>query len=199
MQLEKIQELNLATIEVKGKPYVEVKERVRAFRQLFPNGDIRTRVTVENGTCLCTADIYDTENGDTVHLSSGSAFEVKGEGMINKTSFVENCETSAVGRALGFLGIGIDTGICSADELSNKSEEAAAEQRYEEEGKEIIEEKYVKALRTKLANGHITEESVCKLFSIEKIEELNYKQFRYINDNFAKMVEAVKNGNDSKA
>jgi hypothetical protein len=56
------------------------------------------------------------------------AQEDKAASMINKTSYVENCETSAVGRALGFLGIGIETSIATADEVSmavNKQQYAA--------------------------------------------------------------------------
>ena len=51
--------------------------------------------------------------------STGYAYEKEGSTFINKTSFIENAETSAVGRALGFLGIGIDAAIASADEVQN--------------------------------------------------------------------------------
>ena len=51
-------------------------------------------------------------------LSTGLAQEDRSSSMINKTSFVENCETSAVGRALGFLGIGIESSIATAEEVS---------------------------------------------------------------------------------
>jgi hypothetical protein len=44
---------------------------------------------------------------------------VQGSSNINKTSYVENCETSAIGRALAMLGIGIDTSIASANEVSD--------------------------------------------------------------------------------
>ena len=50
---------------------------------------------------------------------------VKSSSNINKTSYVENCETSAVGRALAILGIGIDTSIASANEV----EDAIAQQQ----------------------------------------------------------------------
>jgi|TARA_R110002050_G_scaffold300479_1_gene470096 hypothetical protein len=56
-------------------------------------------------------------NKDGNVVSSGYAQEEKATGFVNETSFVENCETSAVGRALGFLGIGIKDSIASADEL----------------------------------------------------------------------------------
>jgi hypothetical protein len=54
---------------------------------------------------------------------------VQGSSNINKTSYVENCETSAIGRALAMLGIGIDTSIASANEVSDaiaKQEEDSA-------------------------------------------------------------------------
>ena len=50
-------------------------------------------------------------------IAQGMAQEDKSSSRINQTSFVENCETSAVGRALGFLGIGIETSIATADEV----------------------------------------------------------------------------------
>ena len=56
-------------------------------------------------------------NKDGNVVSTGYAQEEKATGFVNETSFVENCETSAVGRALGFLGIGIKDSIASADEL----------------------------------------------------------------------------------
>lgn len=183
-------------IDFKGNNYAEVKERVKAFRKIFPLGRIETSIIEKNENSVTIKATVKDDEGNII--ATGHASETKGDGYINKTSHLENCETSAVGRALGFFGLGIESAICSIDELRNKSEEAEAEKRYEEEGKEIIEEKYVKALRTKLANGHVEEAEVCKLFEIKSIEELNYKQFRYINDNFAKMVEAVKNGNKSE-
>ena len=57
------------------------------------------------------------ENGSI--LGTGTAYEKEGSSFINKTSYIENCETSAVGRALGFAGFGIDTSIASAEEVMN--------------------------------------------------------------------------------
>ena len=52
-------------------------------------------------------------------LATGHASEKDGSSFINKTSALENAETSAVGRALGILGIGIDSSIASAEEVGN--------------------------------------------------------------------------------
>ena len=116
---DKIKDVNkdLSKTPIKGKDYIEVNQRVKAFRQLIPNGRIDTNIIrLENGICTIKAEVYD-ENGNM--LASGIAEEKESSSFINKTSYVENCETSAVGRALGFLGIGIDTSICTAEELKN--------------------------------------------------------------------------------
>ena len=124
MNYQDIQTANaeIKTINLKGKEYASVAERVTAFRKLFPfNGYITTEIIDHDGTTvLMKAEAgYRTEDGMHIILGTGYAQEVKGKGMVNSTSYIENCETSAVGRALGFLGLGISGGICSAEEFSN--------------------------------------------------------------------------------
>lgn len=108
-------------IDLKGKSYAMVPERVNAFRKLFPEGFIRTDVVFNDGTTVMmksTVGYY--ENGQEKILSTGLAQEMRGRGMVNSTSHIENCETSAVGRALGMMGLGLNGGgICSAEELAN--------------------------------------------------------------------------------
>lgn len=102
---------------VKGKSYAEVHERVKAFRSIVPNGCIETELlSVEKGVCIIKA-IVRNEEGQI--LGTGIAYEKEGSSFINDTSYIENCETSAVGRALAFLGLGIDASIASALEVQN--------------------------------------------------------------------------------
>lgn len=115
---EDIQKANkkLDTIPVKGKDYVQVNERVKAFRSVCPGGVIETEmVYYEGGRVIFKATVKDQD--DRI-LATGYAEEKEGSTMINKTSFIENCETSAVGRALGFAGIGIDGSMASAEEVA---------------------------------------------------------------------------------
>lgn len=106
----------LETVPVKGKDYVQVNERVKAFRSVCPNGVIETEmVYYEGGRVMFKATVKDQD--DRI-LATGYAEEKEGSTMINKTSFIENCETSAVGRALGFAGIGIDASMASAEEVA---------------------------------------------------------------------------------
>ena len=122
---EQIQKANegLTGIDFKGKNYVMVDQRVKAFRMLFPEGFIRTHmVSIEDGVCVMKAEVgcYIDNCHSELILSTGWAYEKESSSYINKTSYIENCETSAVGRALGFLGLGIEGGaICSAEELAN--------------------------------------------------------------------------------
>lgn len=120
---EQIEEANksLSTMDIKGKDYVVVPQRVKAFRKIYPQGFILTDIlSHENGIVVMQtkAGYYD-ENRNPVVLGSGMAFEKADSSYINKTSYIENCETSSVGRALGFMGFGIDAAICSAEELVN--------------------------------------------------------------------------------
>lgn len=118
MTYEDIKKANqqLDTIPVKGKDYVQVNERVKAFRSVCPGGVIETEmVYYEGGRVMFKATVKDQD--DRI-LATGYAEEKEGSTMINKTSFIENCETSAVGRALGFAGIGIDGSMASAEEVA---------------------------------------------------------------------------------
>ena len=106
----------LETVPVKGKDYVQVNERVKAFRSVCPGGVIETEmVYYTGGRVMFKATVKDQD--DRI-LATGYAEEKEGSTMINKTSFIENCETSAVGRALGFAGIGIDGSMASAEEVA---------------------------------------------------------------------------------
>lgn len=107
----------IKTTDVKGKDYAEVNQRIKAFRSVCPGGAIVTEMlSNENGVCVFRASVYDEESHI---LGTGTAYEKESSSFINKTSYIENCETSAVGRALGMCGFGIDTSIASSEEVQN--------------------------------------------------------------------------------
>lgn len=110
----------IRTTNIKGKEYAEVNQRVKAFRTLYPEGFITTEILCrEGGLCIIRATVGHYTDGKSVILATGTAYEKEGSSQINRTSYIENCETSAVGRALGMAGFGIDTSIASADEMNN--------------------------------------------------------------------------------
>lgn len=108
----------MKTINIKGKEYVTVNERLKEFRNTFKDYSLVSEI-IELGADYCTmkATIIDDKG---VVRATGFAREVIAKSPINKFAFVENCETSAMGRALGNFGIGIDEAVCTADELLMK-------------------------------------------------------------------------------
>ncbi len=106
----------LKSINIKGKEYVEVNERLKYFRNNYPEHSLITEIvqcTEEH--CVMKAIIA---HGGSV-IATGHAHETKSASFINKTSYVECCETSAWGRALANFGIGIDASVASAQEVVN--------------------------------------------------------------------------------
>lgn len=108
---------SIRTTDIKGKDYAEVNQRIKAFRMVYPNGSITTEIIgLDNGIVTMKAVVAD-ELGTL--LGTGHAQEKEDSSFINKTSYIENCETSAVGRALGMCGFGIDTSVASYEEVAN--------------------------------------------------------------------------------
>jgi len=169
----------LRTTNIKGKDYVEVNERVKAFKRLFPEGFIRTDlISNENGVCVFKAYIGD---GDKI-LATGHAYEKEGSTFINQTSYIENCETSAVGRALGFLGIGIDTSIASAEEV----ETAIANQ-------ELMQlENPITDIQAQSIKQIIENHNIAKDIVVTILEKYDYKKIRDIKRiDYKKIVEEI--------
>lgn len=124
---EKLKELNenIKKIEVKGKLYACVPARVAAFREMCPEGSITTEILhLEDGVVTMMTTVKD-EAGNI--LATGLAQEKEGSSQVNRTSYIENCETSAVGRALGMLGIGSDEQMASAEEVANAINQQTAD------------------------------------------------------------------------
>ena len=106
------------TTNIKGKQYVEVNERIKYFRESgeYKGWSLTSDVYhLDADSCVIKASVLN-DKGEIV--ATGFAQEDKSSSYINKTSYVENCETSAWGRALANLGIGIDTSIASSNEVT---------------------------------------------------------------------------------
>jgi len=84
--------------------YVPVQERITQFWTRFPEGRIETEHIGEIGDVVAFRALVYRASGDVKPAATGYAQETRGDGYVNKTSHVENCETSAIGRALANLG-----------------------------------------------------------------------------------------------
>ena len=158
---EDIQKANetINTTNIKGKEYAEVNQRIKAFRMLYPNGTIETKLlNNENGICIFKAVVgYLDENQNLIILGTGTAYEKENSTFINKTSYIENCETSAVGRALGMAGFGIDTSVASAEEVNNAIQQQEADK--------TIDKSKIEALNMSIQKNNIS--SITTIFTVK--------------------------------
>lgn len=109
----------LPAIDIKGKQYVQVKDRVIYFNETFTDGSIETEILSDlysKNVVVKATVIPDTRNLTRRFVAHSQA--TVGQGMVNTTAALENAETSAVGRALGLMGIGVIESIASADEMN---------------------------------------------------------------------------------
>ena len=109
--------MKLKTVNIKGKEYVEVNERIKYFRKTYPKYSLTSEVLEKTSDSILIIASIINEEGRVIAI--GLAEENRGSSYINKTSYVENCETSAWGRALANFGIGLDTSVASAEEVQN--------------------------------------------------------------------------------
>ena len=175
--------MKLKTINIHGKNYVEVNERIKYFRENYKGWSLISElIDLTENRCVIKASI--TNEKDKV-MATGIAYEVMGSSYINKTSFIENCETSAWGRALGNLGIGIDTSIASAFEVNN----AIIQQETKPKTKEKLNDSKYQAMIVALGDGKV---------DVVKERMNNYKLTKKQKENLNKLIkENIKEINEA--
>lgn len=184
MEYSKIEETNkrLNLTNIKGKDYAGVNQRVIAFRELFPEGRIITEILshepAENGgkDILIQANIFD---GDKL-IATGLAQENSKSSYINQTSYVENCETSAVGRALGFVGIGIIDSLATLEEYAN----AVNNQTQQATSDALASAKQVEFLSKRYKGDQLSK--MLDYYKIKSIDQLSKRQASELIDKIMK-------------
>jgi hypothetical protein len=108
--------MNNGKVNIHGKEYSTVAFRIHQFRSDHPDWQIHTEVIeLDADHVVMRCDICDSAG---VHQATGHALETRNASKMHQTSYVEIAETSAVGRALGFLDYGSqEMQIASADEV----------------------------------------------------------------------------------
>lgn len=190
MTFKDLQEANktIQTMDIKGKQYAEVNQRIKAFRMLYPEGFIMTELlSDEDGICIMKASVgYWRDSGhgmlEKIVLGEGTAYEKESSSYINKTSYIENCETSAVGRAMGMIGLGIDTSVASYEEVSNAIAQQEADKK--------ISAIHAKTLANLLAEEGIPAEYVCGGYKAKNLSDLTEGQHTQIAQNIKKIKKA---------
>ena len=159
----------MRTISIKGKNYVPVTERVKEFHEKYPDFTVLTEIiSLDETSVLMKATVYDP---DGKILAVGHAQEDRNASNINKTSYVENCETSAIGRALGMFGIGIDDSMASADEVANAIDR-------QEALKQKVNKNNISALKMLADQKGSDFSSILSYYDVEKAEDLTMEQWQ---------------------
>lgn len=151
-----------------GKEYAEVNQRIKAFRMCYPEGFIHTElISNADGCCIFRAKVgYEDERGHHV-LGTGTSWEKETSSFINKTSYIENSETSAVGRALGMAGFGIDLSVASAEEVQNAINNQEKGEKTESPKASQVQ---IDALRELLNESQLMR--VLTYYKVERLEDL---------------------------
>lgn len=164
-----IEKKDKKTGRVSVKEYAEVNQRIKVFRMLYPTGAISTElVSLNDGVAIFKASIMD---GEGKLLGTGTAYEKEGSSFINQTSYIENCETSAVGRALAMCGIGIDLSVASYEEVANAMKNQEAYPNTDEMIETIIK---------KHPEGSDWYKNVVNHFQVESINQLTDEQLKVV-------------------
>lgn len=181
----------IKTTNIKGKDYAEVNQRIKAFRLVHPSGCITTEIVeLKDGVVTMKASVFDEAMR---LLGTGYAQEKEQSSYINKTSYIENCETSAIGRALGMCGYGVDVSVASAEEVQN------AINIQEQEGKKLNELSIsYTELRTTLTNlgcdfrSKDTNKWICEKAKIktQKLQVLNTQELERLCKVYEAMINA---------
>ena len=129
-------------VDIKGKKYSEVHTRVQAFREAYgEDGKILTSIHVaDEERVLAETTIHVIVDGTWRKIANDFAEEYRGVGMVNKTSALENCITSSIGRALSACGLsgGNYASFEEVDHAMNgKAESKPVKKKAKKESKEL--------------------------------------------------------------
>ncbi len=110
-------------IDFKGKKYVLVSDRVVFFNEEYKDGSITTELITSPESSDVIIKAIVKPNDKQIFTGYSFASYEDTSSFVNKTSALENAETSAVGRALAFMGIGVIDSIASIDEINKTTHE----------------------------------------------------------------------------
>lgn len=103
-------------IDIRGKKYVMVADRIKYFNEQYPNGSIQSKMW-EHGDIIRVKAYVLPDVSSPHRVFNGFSESVRGGEGVDRTAAMENCETSAVGRALAMMGIGVLDSVASVDEM----------------------------------------------------------------------------------
>lgn len=170
-------------MDIKGKNYIPCVERVKAFRKIFPHGAIETEMLeIDDDHCVIRASVYDNTESGSVLLGTGTAREEKNSSNVNRAAFVQNCETSAVARAIGFAGIGIDADIASYEEVVRAKLYEDSQKKIGKDRGATLAKRIAYIIKKAAAQGtQLSTDDLMNKFGVTKYEDLTEENYSEIN------------------
>jgi len=177
-----------------NKKYTEVFIRVEIFRKAFGTDlGIKTEIILNDGKFVIVKATIEDKDGHVI--GSGLAEEVRGSSNVNKTSAVENCETSAIGRALASLGLHGGT-YASLNEMDGVERKKEALEKLTPEEEKTKKEREFKAWETKVLK------KFGEIINNKEVEErkrmTNLKEFKISLTNFDTMPKEIQDTVDNR-
>ena len=166
-------------VEIHGKAYQTVAFRVKAFREKHPGYTLQTEIVSRDAEVVVMKALIADEKGRLI--ATGHAEETRKSSQINRTSALENAETSAIGRALASFGLG-GTEFATADEVANAIQQQkgaipanhAAGKALDDETKRMVEVTRAQVIDALNANKDFDAYSLCESLTDEMLEEKLY-------------------------
>ena len=199
----------IKTTKIGQKDYVDVSERILFFWELNPDWSILTsieKIDLETGVVIIKAWVED-EKGRVRSTGYAHEFQADKKSKVNMTSFVENCETSAIGRCLGTLGIGTEYGIASAFEVKLAKEKEAEMKGVAKGGEQKVVMEVEPNAETVAEASQAWKDQITgkkkapappQTATSEEAEDVNEKEEEYLVE-FNRRVSTLKNSTDAKA
>ena len=158
---------NIPTVNIKGKKYSTVNERHKHLLEYFPEARLNEEVLFHDADrVIMKTELYIS---DTIY-AVGHAEEFRNSSFINKTSALENCSSSALGRCLAAFGLS-GSEYASAEELVNalnnqstNSQSTTKKVSIEDEIKKQTTETKLTALYSNWKKNNNSDDKIEKLF-----------------------------------
>lgn len=190
-------------IEYDGKKYLKVSKRLEVIRRhLGFNLSIQTKIEhMSDAFVLVKAIISIYKNNNWHIVATGYAEEKRNSSEINRTSAIENAETSAIGRSLACLGLLSDSEYASIDEIvftlnnkdSNDKESNNKDKKSSSNNK--ISNAQIDYINKLIKNTGTILKGFLDHYKITEIQEMNEVQ---LNDAIQKLKIKEKNLNKNK-
>lgn len=193
--------IETGVVDIRGKQYQTVALRVQMFRQEHPDKALTTEVVERDQECVVMKATIAAEDGRV--LATGHSEEYRKASQINRTSALENAETSAIGRALAAFGYG-GTEFATANEVQNAIHQQGREgqsgsDRTVSPPAEMPDSEWAKLVQL-IEATKADRKAMLDYYKVQNLRQLDQDQYGHaIKSLTDKLAKAAKDETDAKA